>query len=78
MGKGSDREETTVDNRQMSRVRLARRLATLVLAFTAPLMMGGCPQIRNTAVDAVETGMRDVLNTALDLYFENWRSHDTR
>ena len=65
-----------MNNRQTRPLRLAKGLATLVLAFTAPLMMGGCPQVRNTAVDAFETGMRDVLNTALDLYFEQWRSND--
>ena len=40
--------------------------------------MGGCPEFRNESLDAVETASRGVLDAALDLFFDTFRSDEIR
>jgi hypothetical protein len=38
--------------------------------------MGGCPDFRNESVSAIETAARGVLDAALDLFFDQFRSDE--
>jgi len=40
--------------------------------------MGGCPEFQNAVADAFETATRGVLDAALDLYFDQYRSDTVR
>lgn len=54
---------------------ILRTLGILAVCLSVPLLMGGCPTLRNTAVDGLETAARDVLNTALDIAFDGFRAN---
>jgi len=45
-----------------------------VLIALAPLLMGGCPELRDEAVTAVQSATQGVVVAALDLFFEQFRS----
>jgi len=46
----------------------------LGLFLVIPTQMGGCPEFQNASVTAIETAMRGVLDAALDLAFDQFRS----
>lgn len=48
--------------------------AILMLCLTAPLLMGGCPEFQNAAADAFQTATRSILDAALDLVFDQYRT----
>lgn|GEM_PF-3392059 len=50
------------------------RLMLLGLFLVIPTQMGGCPEFQNASVTAIETAMRGVLDAALDLAFDQFRS----
>jgi hypothetical protein len=73
------------------------RLLVPGLLFLLPLLLaGGCPDFRDSAVDAVDTATRDLIfsrqepgevaqtaadtliNAALDLFFDQFRSDQSR
>jgi len=52
------------------------RLPAVILLFVAaPLLMGGCPEFQNQAVDAFETAIRTVVDSAVSLFFDQFRSN---
>lgn len=54
--------------------RLPKRLAAVGLCLLLPVLMGGCPEFRNESVTAFETASRGVLDAAIDLFFDQFRS----
>ncbi len=52
------------------------RVARLALYLLLPALMGGCPEVRNQSVDAIETATRGVLNAAFDMFFDQFRSDE--
>ncbi len=57
-------------------MKVSGRRAALALCLLLPALMGGCPEFRNESVNAIETATRGVLNAALDLYFDQFRTDD--
>ena len=47
--------------------------ALLGLYLTAPLLMGGCPEFRDEAVNAIESATEGIVLAALDLFFDQFR-----
>lgn len=78
--------------------RSRRMTGTLVLALALmlPGLLGGCPEFRNSTVDAIDAATRDLifgttepldavgtatvgmLNAALDLFFDQFRTQNIR
>ncbi len=58
------------------RLRIPARLALLAFCGLLPAVMGGCPDFRNESVTAVETASRGVLNAAVDLFFDQFRTDE--
>jgi hypothetical protein len=56
------------------KTRRRRQLAAVVMCGVLPLLMGGCPELQNEVVTAVETAVRGIADAALDLFFEQYRS----
>jgi len=50
----------------------------LGLGVLLPLLMGGCPEFQDQAVDAVETAVRGVVDAAVDLLFDQLRPDNLR
>ncbi len=44
------------------------------LCLLIPVLIGGCPEFQNASVTAVETASRGVLDAALDLFFDQFRT----
>jgi len=42
----------------------------------APLLMGGCPELRNRVVDEIENASRGIVDAALDIFFDQLRSNE--
>lgn len=53
-----------------------RRISILILYLLVPALMGGCPEFRNESITAIETATRGVLDAALDLFFDQFRTDD--
>ncbi|RJP37199.1 MAG: hypothetical protein C4547_06095 [Phycisphaerales bacterium] len=51
-----------------------RHAAVIVLCLLTPAMMGGCPEFQDASVDAFETAARGLLDAALDLFFDQFRT----
>jgi hypothetical protein len=47
-------------------------LGTLCLLL--PMILGGCPEFQDEFVNALDTAVSGLLNAALDLYFDQFRS----
>lgn len=56
--------------------RASRRIAALALCSLLPALMGGCPEFRNESVTAIETATRGVLDAALNLFFDQFRTDE--
>lgn len=54
--------------------RTLRTLGVFSLFFATPLLMGGCPEFQNQTVEAFETAFRSVVDSALTLFFDQFRS----
>jgi hypothetical protein len=54
-----------------------RRAAIFGLFLIVPTQMGGCPEFQNASVTAVETAFRGILDAALDLAFDQFRTGRT-
>ena len=54
--------------------RTLRTLGVFLLLFATPLLMGGCPEFQNQTVDAFETAFRSVIDSAVTLFFDQFRS----
>lgn len=54
----------------------AKKIALAGLFLLLPGVMGGCPEFRNESIDALETATRGVLDAALDLFFDQFRSDE--
>ena len=52
------------------------RLSLWGICLLMPVLMGGCPEFRNSSVDAVETAVRGIFDAALDLYFDQLRTDE--
>lgn len=39
-----------------------------------PLVLGGCPEFQDEVVNAVDTAVSGLVNAALNLYFDQFRS----
>jgi hypothetical protein len=65
-----------VKTNERKKTNAKRSIALIALCALAPAMMGGCPEFRNDAVTAVETAVRGVLDAAVDLYFDQFRTDD--
>ncbi len=48
-----------------------RRTCPWALWLLLPLLMGGCPEVRNEIVSALDTTTRDVVDVALNTFFED-------
>lgn len=44
------------------------------LFLIVPTQMGGCPEFQNASVTAIETAVRGILDAALDLAFDQFRT----
>jgi len=53
-----------------------RGLVTLFLGLSLPLLTGGCAQFRNEVVDAFETATLGLIDAAVGLAFEQFRSDE--
>ncbi len=51
-----------------------RRAAIIGLFLIVPMQMGGCPEFQNASVTAVETAFRGILDAAVDLAFDQFRT----
>jgi hypothetical protein len=71
-------EYDRVKTNDRKRTHVGHRIALIALCGLAPAMMGGCPEFRNDAVTAVETAVRGLLDAAVDLYFDQFRTDDAR
>ena len=56
--------------------RKGNRWALALLCILTPAVMGGCPEFRNESINAIETATRGVINAALTLLFDQYRSDD--
>lgn len=54
------------------------RAAKRALLILVPIFMGGCPEVRNEAVDAFETATLQVLDSAVAQVFDVFRDSNTR
>jgi hypothetical protein len=55
--------------------RSRKRLLIVLLLFAAtPLAMGGCPEFQDSVVAAIETATRGVVDAAVTLFFDQYRS----
>jgi hypothetical protein len=52
--------------------------AVLGLCLLLPALMGGCPEFRNSSINAIETATRGVFDAALTLMFDQLRSDEVR
>ncbi len=52
-----------------------RSPVAFLLFVAAPLLLGGCPEFQNQAVDAFETAIRSVADSAVTLFFDQFRSN---
>ncbi len=55
----------------------ANGAAVVVLCALLPALMGGCPEFRNQSVTAIETAARGVVDAAVDLFFDQFRTDTT-
>ena len=39
-----------------------------------PLVLGGCPEFQDQVVNALDTAVSGLVNAALDLYFDQFRT----
>ena len=53
------------------------RFAFLTLCPLLPFLMGGCPEFQNQVTGAFESATRSILNAALDLLFDQFRTDST-
>ena len=58
----------------MMKRRTLRTLGFFLQLFVTPLLMGGCPEFQNQTVDAFETAFRSVIDSAVTLFFDQFRS----
>ena len=56
--------------------KIGRRVVLAALCGLVPAAMGGCPEFRNDTVTAVETAVRSILDAAVELYFDQFRTDD--
>ncbi|MBI4716980.1 MAG: hypothetical protein HY763_04190 [Planctomycetes bacterium] len=54
--------------------RLSTRSAAAAFILLLPILMGGCPEFQNSSIQAVETAARGILDAALTLFFDQYRS----
>lgn len=52
------------------------RWCALGLFLLTPMLMGGCPELRNESVTAVEVATRGLIDAALGAYFDALRTDD--
>ena len=45
------------------------------LCLLLPMILGGCPDFQDEVVNAVDTAVSGLLNAALNLYFDQFRSN---
>ena len=55
--------------------RTLRTFGVFSLLFASPLLMGGCPEFQNQAVEAFETAFRSVVDSGVTLLFDQFRSN---
>lgn len=51
-----------------------RGIALLGLSLLVPGLLGGCPEFQNASVTAVETAARGIVDAAVDLFFDQFRT----
>ncbi len=49
-------------------------LAIAILSLLLPCLMGGCPEFQDESVAALETATRGVVDAAVNLFFDQYRS----
>ena len=54
--------------------RLGRGCALWGICLVIPALMGGCPEFQNASITAIETASRGVLDAALDMFFDQFRT----
>ena len=54
------------------------RCAVAVLALLVPVVMGGCPELRNELVNALENSTRTIVDSALNGVFDQLRTDARR
>lgn len=57
-----------------SRSRRSNYLALSALCLLLPSLMGGCPEFQDATVDVFENAARGLLDAALDLFFDQYRT----
>lgn len=58
--------------------RPGRSCALWGICLLIPALMGGCPEFQNASMTAVETAARGVLDAALDMFFDQFRTDQAR
>lgn len=51
------------------------QLVMIGLFGVVPFTMGGCADLQNASVDAINTAARSILNAALDAYIDQYRTN---
>ena len=52
--------------------------ALLFLCMLLPLMMAGCPEFGNDVVNALDAATRSVVNSAIDLLYDQFRGDNVQ
>ena len=55
--------------------RLGQRVGIMALCLLSPVVMGGCPSVRNEIVNGFEATVRSVLDVGLAALFEDFRAN---
>lgn len=67
-------EETVRNNKSQLLPRRGDWWALMGVGLLLPLVLGGCPEFQDEVVNAVDTAVSGLVNAALNLYFDQFRS----
>ena len=48
------------------------------LCLLTPVLLGGCPEFQDESINAIDTAVQGVMDAALDLFFDQFRSDDAK
>ncbi len=51
-----------------------KSISLFFVLMALPFCMGGCPEFRNESVNAFETASRGIIDAAVDLFFDQFRT----